>query len=250
MGCELSNVFGSMVALLLSILGATICILHQGSTEAALQAAGSGTATLGSMSSNLSFNFAVILLLNVISTAVISLSTFECSHLASSSVMHCLTKSTSLCWWTLLACCTFLVQLVVSGFMLVATVLVGFLVFVCHSGEDNVTQMQQLLYAVGNMTSPGGEVFNPYGAQDIQDSPVISLEHIVSHLDLARFCGVAQDLDGAVANFWLGCLLTVVSQALMTVALHGEKERVSVHEVQEKEASIFHIGYSPAVSYS
>jgi len=53
-------------------------------------------------------------------------------------------------------------------------------------------------------------------------------------LNLNDFCPHASLLGGQMALFWVGCMLALVSQALMAIALNGEKERVAVHEQQEQ----------------
>mmetsp|Transcript_9020 Transcript_9020/g.26544 ORF Transcript_9020/g.26544 Transcript_9020/m.26544 type:complete len:253 (+) Transcript_9020:3-761(+) len=246
--CEFGNVIGAITALVVSMIGVAVCFCHRGPTEKALHAIGPGAAGLGSMSSSLSLNFVVILLLNVIGTAVICLSTFELRSLTTSSIMHCMTKSTSLCWWSLLSWCTFLVQLVMSNFVMVAFVMINFLAYVCHSGDAVVAQTQDLIWSIGNMTDKSGAGYNPWGNRPVSDTPIISLEKIVAHLNLAKFCGHAEKLDTASTYFWVGMLLTVVSQALMTTSLNGEKERVSVHEMHEYEAS--ESGYTAAFGFS
>merc|ERR1711933_106374 len=68
------------------------------------------------------------------------------------------------------------------------------------------------------------------------ETPLLSLEQIVDNLQIGYFCSiVSKDIQSMTWQLWVGTLLTVVSQALMAVALHGEKERVGVHELHENE---------------
>eukprot|EP00443_Scrippsiella_acuminata_P131511 CAMPEP_0115747644 /NCGR_PEP_ID=MMETSP0272-20121206/93267_1 /TAXON_ID=71861 /ORGANISM="Scrippsiella trochoidea, Strain CCMP3099" /LENGTH=336 /DNA_ID=CAMNT_0003192639 /DNA_START=432 /DNA_END=1441 /DNA_ORIENTATION=+ len=101
---------------------------------------------------------------------------------------------------------------------------------------------QELIYAMGNATATttlqGTSSMNansqPYGVH-LASSPYISMDALIHNFDLLTYC---KDTDGgrdAGADMVLwGCFLTLASQALIVMALNGEKSRVSVHDLHEQ----------------
>mmetsp|Transcript_8859 Transcript_8859/g.20827 ORF Transcript_8859/g.20827 Transcript_8859/m.20827 type:complete len:250 (+) Transcript_8859:100-849(+) len=235
--CELSNVFAAMLAFIMSQAGLGLCLHSRRVALGGLPDA--AQPYLDALSFDCACVVASAVLLNFGSVTVLCLSTFECNCLKNSKLMHCLTQATSLCCWCFLTWCTFLLQLVMSTFAMVWFVMMDFLVFLCSSDQPTLQQAQNLLYDFGNLTDVEhpGLVFHPYGVKDVRDTPIVSLKALAKHLDLLQFCSSEHGglLDNGSAYFWMGCLLTVVSQALMAIALNGEKERVSVHELHERE---------------
>lgn len=254
--------FGAFAAVFLSGLGLGLCIYCLGSTLGALRAAGLGVSTLEAAGSSLLWYLAGTLLLDLVVAAVMCLSTFECDCCMSSTVMHCVTKASSLSFWSFLVWCSFLFQLAVSTFVMVGFVLIDFLVFLCNTDSGTINQAQALVYEISNFTSPAAaNTFQPLGTKNVTDTPIISLLGIMHHLDIPQFCinacnvssidfvvacgTSATRLDDTAAFLCIGCLLVTVSQALMATALSGEKERVSVHELHEREMGILkHIGHA------
>mmetsp|Transcript_132875 Transcript_132875/g.335546 ORF Transcript_132875/g.335546 Transcript_132875/m.335546 type:complete len:138 (+) Transcript_132875:3-416(+) len=84
---------------------------------------------------------------------------------------------------------------------------------------------------MGNTTVSGDAM---YGWTERPDSPIISMKELLTGLNIRRFCWSSKDLGGEATSFYIGCLLLSVGQALMASALHGERERVMVHEHADK----------------
>lgn len=245
--CDFHNVITAIAGLLLSIAGVVLSNSAKDSLQDALHGVGHGGGRLLSLTSSIVFDFISVVVLNVISAVIICLSTFEFEYTNTNhSAMRCLTSSAALCFMRVASFFSFLAQLTLTQFFMVAFVMVAFLSYLCSMGEGVVYQAQELVYAIGNQTSSASSVYNPYGEAPVinaTDTPVISTQKIISHLNIESFCTRSKGVGSAHASFWIGCLLTVVSQALMTTALQGEKERVSVHEAHE-EHDPEHNGYS------
>mmetsp|Transcript_46781 Transcript_46781/g.99998 ORF Transcript_46781/g.99998 Transcript_46781/m.99998 type:complete len:270 (+) Transcript_46781:73-882(+) len=237
MACDLANVFMALVAVAMSVIGVITSLTAQFDVVGALKNMGHGAGKLDVLAQSVDLNFGVIVFMNAVCALLICLSMFDCVHLQKHAALHLLTSSTSLCWWRILAWLTFMVQIVMSEFFMIIVVLVCLLTYICHAGEGVVYQTQELIYAIGNTTLETGALFSPYGkpATNVSDTPVISTKDMVTHLDMQRYCADAQGahLGKAAITFWAGCFITALSQALMAVALNGEKERVSVHESYE-----------------
>merc|ERR1712083_276807 len=108
-------------------------------------------------------------------------------------------------------------------------------------GSTTVYHAQEVIWEMGNFTATGQDPFDPYATGNITDAkaadtPIFSLSKTMQTLDLNNFCPHAALLGGQMALFWFGCVLALVSQALMAIALNGEKERVAVHEQHEEAA--------------
>mmetsp|Transcript_44665 Transcript_44665/g.133400 ORF Transcript_44665/g.133400 Transcript_44665/m.133400 type:complete len:247 (-) Transcript_44665:209-949(-) len=228
--CEFANVYATVGALLISVVGLvayTSQEIPQGPHAAPLQA----------LNSRLVWNLALVFLLNAVAAGVVCLSTFECPSVHRMGIVQCLTKASTLCFLSFLALCSFVVQLLVSTFGIVWFVMVDFLAFTCRLGPQTISEAQDVLYGLGNLTHPGGAgaAFHPVGVKHIKDTHFISLKDMAEQLNIVQLCGSgsAPGLASVVMHFWFACLLTVVSQALMAVALSGEKERIATHDLHE-----------------
>lgn len=129
-----------------------------------------------------------------------------------------------------------------SFVILIATVAVFVLDFICRMGSTTVYHAQEVIWEMGNFTSTGKDPFDPYATGNFKeakaaDTPIFSMSKTMQTLDLNTFCPQAEHLSGQMALFWVACVLALVAQALMATALNGEKERVAVHE-QHEEASM------------
>lgn len=229
--CELLNVYATLGALAVSVVALVVY-----STQEIPD--GPHAAPVRALSGKMCWDLVLVLLLNACSAGAVCLSNFECPALMKLSVVHCLTTSSSLCVWSLLAWCSFLAQVSATTLGMVWFVMVDFLTFLCQADAQTLTKAQGLLYGLGNMTTaPQAAGFHPFAAKHIKDTPFISLKAVAKHLNVVNYCGSgnAPHLDSLLFHFWFACLLTVVSQALMAVALNGEKERVAVHEQHESE---------------
>merc|ERR1719296_509119 len=75
----------------------------------------------------------------------------------------------------------------------------------------------------------------PYG-HHIASSAFLDVKSMTFRLDLLQYCKMSgSGKDGSGVFLLMGCFLSVLSQALMAIALNGEKERVTVHEEHEVE---------------
>eukprot|EP00931_Biecheleriopsis_adriatica_P017198 TRINITY_DN1240_c5_g1_i1.p1 TRINITY_DN1240_c5_g1~~TRINITY_DN1240_c5_g1_i1.p1 ORF type:complete len:312 (+),score=47.48 TRINITY_DN1240_c5_g1_i1:122-937(+) len=225
----------------MSITAFVFGVSAKSKTDTALAAMGDG-AHLDNVVAETVAHLTISMLLNGFACMCVCMSNFEgCSHPERHKWVHYVTSSTAFCVMRIVAFSTFLVQLIFSSAMLVGAVLVGFLAYVCHFGSTTQFHVQEVIWEIGNFTATGVDPFDPYKTGNAtqarsHDTAFISSASIMQHLDLAEFCPLAKDLGGQLMVFWMSAVLSLVSQALMAVALNGEKERVSVHEQHESAA--------------
>merc|ERR1712039_289984 len=97
-------------------------------------------------------------------------------------------------------------------------------------GEGVQYQLQGVIYDMGNATM-SGEVM--YGWIERPDTPIVGMKELLAGLNIERFCWSSKGLGESAISFYIGCLLVSVGQALMASSLHGERERVMVHEHED-----------------
>merc|ERR1712039_305487 len=104
---------------------------------------------------------------------------------------------------------------------MIVLVMVCLLSLDCQAGEGVVKQTQELIYAIGNTTTSNGQnAINPFASppEEVEDTPLISMQDIISKLGMNVYCKYSTKLGKTAIYFWLGCFITVVSQALMALA--------------------------------
>jgi len=236
--CELSNVVSSVVAVVLSTCAALMYWANKGSVADCLAGMGGGAASLVGMTNVSASIYTAIMLLNVTSMAAIWLSFFHCEKFEN-AFKHMLTSSRSLCWLRIICSVSFLVQIFRSGYAMAFHGAVCFLAFLCNRGPGVTYLAQELVYAIGNSSTPGGQLFVPatadgngYG-QHSAWSPFLDVGRAMAGMNLDDYCKDSGDEDSAADVVVVCVVMTIVSQALMVCALTGEKERVTVHELHE-----------------
>jgi len=232
----------SLGGFLLSIMAATIAILHQGDVNSCLAGLAGGAGPLQGLMGSLVVHYCIIILVNAASVTAIWLSFFHCQCLDSRLTQN-FTSARSLFFLMCLAFLTFTFQIVRLGYAVTMHGILAFLGYICNMGPGVVYLGQQLVYAMGNatITSESG-TFTPrnmdmsYGHHTATTS-FFSMDAMVTRLDILRYC---KDSDGgrdaAASMVMTGCLLALVSQALMTAALCAEEARVGVHDLHEEHS--------------
>merc|ERR1712176_1081541 len=109
-------------------------------------------------------------------------------------------------------------------------------------GPGIINPSQELVLDLNASTVSGVQI-GTYGSKTVHDTPLVSIKSIIRDLDVQKFCDSVPEAAQnntrftPAITFWFGFLIVVISQALMAQALHGEKERVSVHETYDAEAN-------------
>lgn len=235
---ELNNVYAALISTAMSVLAFMLALSARHNVNNALQDMGGGAGladAAGGSVPQLGFS----LLLNGLACTAICLSQFHCESALTCACTHTLTSSTSFCVLRVICFLTFLAEMYFCFIVLIGTVGVYVLDFICRMGSTTVFHAQEVIWEMGNFTATGRDPFDPYATGNftdakLADTPVFSLSKIMQTVNLNDFCPHASLLGGQMALFWVGCMLALVSQALMAIALNGEKERVAVHEQQEQ----------------
>ncbi|CAK9056564.1 Hypothetical protein SCF082_LOCUS30478 [Durusdinium trenchii] len=159
------------------------------------------------------------------------------------SLAHTMTTATAFCVLRICAFVTFLVQLAYSSLMMVGMTTVLTLDFICHMGSTTRFHAQEVIWEIGNFTLTGRDPFDPYYTGSVSesraaDTKIVSVASMMQHLSLERFCPFSENLGQQLFIFWLSSIVSLVSQALMAIALNGEKERISLHEEHDEVRGI------------
>jgi len=239
--CELGSVLNAVAALCLSGLSAWLSLSRRQDIEECLSGLSEGVDAFHGLMWTLVFSYIVLLVLNAISAATLLLSHFAIESLEDNFVMHCLTSSRALGTLMSFTVLTFLLQLIRLGYTISLQGAFAFLSAICNRGPGVVYLAQELIYTMGNasLSSGGQSTFNPYSkampyGAHVASSGYLDMDTLSSRIDLMKYCKSSDNgKDGSGSLLLWGCLLSVVSQALMAVALNGEKERVIVHEQHE-----------------
>jgi len=210
--------------------------------EECLSGLSEGAGALHGLMWTLAFSYIVLLVLNAISATTLLLSHFAFESLEDNLVVHALTSSRALCTLMSFTVLTFLLQLIRLGYTISLQGALAFLASVCNRGPGVVYLAQELIYTMGNASAAsGGGGFNPYSkampyGSHVASSDYVDTDAMVSRIDLMKYCKASGNgKDGSGSLLLWGCFLSVVSQALMAIALNGEKERVIVHEQHEMQ---------------
>jgi len=234
---ELNNVYAALISSAMSVLSFMLALSARHNTDRALHDMGGGAGLENAVKGTVP-HLGFSLLLNGIACMAICLSQFDCQAAMKYSCTHTLTSSTSFCVLRVICFLSFLGEMMFSFVVLIGTVGVFVLAFICRMGSTTVYHAQEVVWEIGNFTLTGKDPFDPYSTGNYTDAkaadtPIFSMSKTMQTLDLNNFCLHAEYLGGQMALFWVGCVLALVSQALMAIALNGEKERVAVHEQHE-----------------
>mmetsp|Transcript_59281 Transcript_59281/g.105374 ORF Transcript_59281/g.105374 Transcript_59281/m.105374 type:complete len:285 (-) Transcript_59281:301-1155(-) len=238
MAClEWNNVLAAIIAFAMSLGAFMLALNSRQNVDSALKSMGDG-AGMDGYAHNTVIHVTISMLISAFACLCICLSTFDCVEGSEGGFVHKVTGSTAFCVMRIITFFAFLVELAFSSAMLLAVGVVFFLDFLCRMGSTTLFHAQEVIWEIGNFTLTGTDPFDPYRTGNftdakLADTPVFSIAKLTQSLNLAEFCPNAKYLGNYVLLFWLACVLGVVSQALMAIALNGEKERVSVHEQHE-----------------
>lgn len=219
--CEQSNVALAVCALILSALAAA------GGVASGL---GAGRCCDGDTLNSLKvLEWALpvwcsgVAMLNLLCAVAVWLSFFHCAC-AGRLLVQCLTTSRALCCLRVLVMATFVAQLALSQYLLVWRCAVSTLSFICGLPEAEAAWAQQVLQALAVSHGDGTA------------ASLLHLQDVIRETDIQHYCDPSQATGVAPRLAWPASLLLVLTQALMAVALNGEKERVGVHELSELAA--------------
>jgi len=235
--CEMNNVFAAIIAFAMSLGSFMMVLSARSNMDEALTTMGDGAGFDG-YAHNTIFHITISLLINGFACLCVCLSSFDCTEAAPGSCVHKITSSTCFCVMRIITFLTFIVEMLFSSAITIMMAAVLFLGFICRMGSTTIFHTQEVIWEIGNFTLTGTDPFDPYRTGNytdakLADTPVFSIAQLSQHLNLANFCPGAKPVGGSVLLFWMACILGAVSQALMAIALNGEKERVSVHEQHE-----------------
>eukprot|EP00930_Biecheleria_cincta_P001990 TRINITY_DN103068_c0_g1_i1.p1 TRINITY_DN103068_c0_g1~~TRINITY_DN103068_c0_g1_i1.p1 ORF type:complete len:286 (-),score=41.83 TRINITY_DN103068_c0_g1_i1:36-893(-) len=107
------------------------------------------------------------------------------------------------------------------------------------SNPTLIAPAQMLVVAMGN--SPADLFDSFFSPADPATGFTITLRQVLQDLNLISYCGSLGTASRPMWYIWIGSSLLVVSQALLSVALRGEKQRVHVHELVEAEIGLGHM---------
>mmetsp|Transcript_4407 Transcript_4407/g.10225 ORF Transcript_4407/g.10225 Transcript_4407/m.10225 type:complete len:269 (+) Transcript_4407:90-896(+) len=236
-----NNVIASTLAFGMSLVALCTAVAELGRVEEAFSSLGGGSAgnALKDSASHTVLHLSFSMILNLLGFMSICMSTFHCDSAMKWSMAHMATTSSALCFLRIAAFGTMLVELILSSEIVVGAAGVLFLDFVCNLGSTAQFHVQEVIWEIGNFTKTGQDPFDPYrtgSAREAKaaDTKMFSIAKLMQHLELENFCGYSQNLGSSLIVFWVCSLVSLVSQALMAIALNGEKERVSVHEENDE----------------
>lgn len=240
--CEMNNVLAAIMAFTMSIMAVMMSLTERSKVIKAMAETGDG-AHLAAIAQSTFAQLILSMIINGFACLCVCLSTFDCIHAMKYNCVHSITSSTCFCIMRIICFLTFLVQTALANVMTCGFVGMSVLAYICSMGSTTVFHAQEVIWEVGNFTRTGVDPFDPYRTGNFQvakaaDTPGISASKTFQHLELAAFCPNGKVLAGAVGVFWMACVLSLVSQALMAIALNGEKERVSVHEQHEAAGGV------------
>eukprot|EP00929_Paragymnodinium_shiwhaense_P020963 TRINITY_DN13805_c0_g1_i2.p1 TRINITY_DN13805_c0_g1~~TRINITY_DN13805_c0_g1_i2.p1 ORF type:complete len:201 (-),score=23.15 TRINITY_DN13805_c0_g1_i2:300-902(-) len=118
---------------------------------------------------------------------------------------------------------TYVMQLVLSYVFLALWVILMILSGVCSGGASVISSAQNLV-------------------QNMQDSDSSSSKELAADFDLDKYCGVASSLGSGGLYLFLGCIITVVSQAGMMSCLASGNALIGV----ERRAATDNVELTPA----
>mmetsp|Transcript_48895 Transcript_48895/g.87927 ORF Transcript_48895/g.87927 Transcript_48895/m.87927 type:complete len:277 (+) Transcript_48895:144-974(+) len=227
--CELNNVLAGILGFGSSIMATMVCLTARQTVVKEMANTGDGSG-MAELANGMVIQMHVSALINGFGCVCLCLSTFDCVLAQKHGCVHSITSSTTFCLLR--------VQLVLTQFLSAGLAGVGLLTYICQMGSTTVFHAQEVIWEIGNFTLTGIDPFDPYRSGDSKlaqaaDTPIISLANTIQHLDLAAVCPDSRAMTQAMGVFFLACLVSVVSQVLMAIALNGEKERVAVHEQHE-----------------
>jgi len=244
-----NNVYASSIAVVMSVVAWCMGIGAIGQVQEAFGSMGSGT-MLRDAAIRAVVHLSISMILNLVSFTCVCMSTFHFEQAMKFSIAHTMTTSTAFCVLRIAAFVTFLVQLASSSLMLVGMSSVLFLDFICHTGSTVQFHVQEVIWEIGNFTLTGRDPFDPYhtgnlGETQAADTKFVSVASMMQHLSLEKFCPYSENVGTQLFIFWNSAIASLVSQALMAIALNGEKERISVHEEHEEVRGV--AGMAPLV---
>jgi len=233
----MNNVFAAIIAFAMSLGSFMMVLSARSNMDQALTTMGDGAGFDGYAHSTI-IHITISLLINGFACLCVCLSTFDCTEAAHGGCVHKITGSTCFCVMRIVTFLTFIVEMLFSSAITIAVAATLFLAFICRMGSTTIFHVQEVIWEIGNFTATGKDPFDPYQTGNytdakLADTPVFSVAQLTQHLNLQSFCPGAKEIGGQVLLFWIACILGAVSQALMAIALNGEKERVSVHEQHE-----------------
>jgi len=204
--------FGAVVAFLLGLLGVAFSSSGCLSVNAAMESAG----LEHSFCTWAASCYSAVCIVNACALVAIVTSRNRCGHDLRwkgclGSCARCVASTFTLCVVGFLACVIFLSQLTLSYIFFIVWIVVSFMMEVCFAGKDAIGAVEQALDALAKANVTAGNI------------------------DIVNYCASSKNLGSARILFFVGCLVTVVSEAAMVACIHGEKERL-------REEQHFHMG--------
>jgi len=176
-----------------------------------------------------------VLMLNFIGAMAVWLSFFHCKCLPE-SVVDCMTASRSLCVLRVLVMISFGFDLLASQVILVWRCVLSALSFVCGTSAGLMNEAQEVVQAARTALQQRAASGNTGATSSL------GFAGLFAGLDLPTYCassGGQQEEEGS-ARITVACLLAVVAQVLLAMALNGEKERADVHEQHQGIVGMLH----------
>eukprot|EP00931_Biecheleriopsis_adriatica_P044319 TRINITY_DN25343_c0_g1_i2.p1 TRINITY_DN25343_c0_g1~~TRINITY_DN25343_c0_g1_i2.p1 ORF type:complete len:287 (+),score=37.10 TRINITY_DN25343_c0_g1_i2:133-993(+) len=233
------NVIAAFIAATLSLVALICALSSKGGTETALALTGDG-ANMAETVSQTVLHLVTSFLLNGFACTCICLSHFHaCESLDESTcareMINALTSSSAFCWMRFLSFAGFLLQVYFTSMMIVAAVIVIPLGYLCFVGGSTVEyHVNWVIQEMANITVTGKDPLDTFGTgnyTELKDTPLVSAHQVLQHLpSFPDFCLQSEKLGGTLVYFVVSSMLSLVSLALMAVALNGERARTAVHE--------------------
>lgn len=237
--CQMATFLYSLSALFISIFSVIEIQMSRRVVQAELLGLGRGSLWMDRMSTNVDWYLVIVMFILALSFMAICMSTYDCAC-TRGKLARVFSTSRMMCTMRLINIGTFLVNFSCGTVVALVTGLISFCTMVCHMGPGVQYHAQQLVWAIGNDTMGEGG-YHRFGEDQEWDTPFISAQEVVRGLSVHQFCAQETwsiaDGENAVSidkHFFLGFAGLTVALVLQAIALHGENERVTVHEEAEK----------------
>lgn len=239
LSCEFTwDVILTLVGLIFSLLAAVFAVFGFASGWPCCTGLGSQA---GSVLTHVLWSsvigYMLIVPFNAMAAYVVCLSFFE-SVPCKVRLFEGMTTSGGLRTLQLITQLCFFVCLVGSQLLLVWLCGVSLLGHVC-SNSAVIAPAQMLVIAMGK--SPADLFDSFFSPADPATGFTITIRQVLQDLNLSSYCSSLGTANGPLWYIWMGSSFLVVSQALLSVALRGEKQRVHVHELVEAEMGFGHM---------
>lgn len=181
--------------------------------------------------------YMLIVPFNVMAAYVVCLSFFESVPLKI-RLFQGMTTSGGLRTLQLITQFCFFLCLMGSQLLLVWLCGLSLLGHIC-SNSAVIAPAQMLVMAMGK--SPADLLDQFFAPADPATGFTVTMRQVLQDLNLSSYCSSLGTANVPMWYIWMGSSLLVISQALLSVALRGEKQRVHVHELVEADMGLGHM---------